>query len=53
MIFSLIHRIPGRARLRSDKPFSMQTAVMLADELELLGRSARQSTYRQRSSALP
>ena len=36
MIFSLIHRIPGRARLRSDKPFSMQTAVMLADELELL-----------------
>ncbi|WP_298068288.1 heavy metal translocating P-type ATPase [uncultured Mailhella sp.] len=36
MRFSLIHRIPGRVRLRAAKPFNVQTAVMLADGLELL-----------------
>lgn len=36
MNFMLIHRIPGRARLRSDAPFGMRTAETLADRLDAL-----------------
>ena len=36
MNFVLVHRIPGRARLRSDAPFGMRTAETLADRLDAL-----------------
>ena len=34
MQFVLVHRIPGRARLRAGQSFGMKTAVKLADSLE-------------------
>lgn len=34
MRFFVIHRLPGRARLRASAPFNVQTAVLLADGLE-------------------
>lgn len=36
MNFVLVHRIPGRARLRSNAPFGMRTAETLADRLDAL-----------------
>ena len=36
MNFVLIHRIPGRARLRSRQSFGRRTATALADALEAL-----------------
>ena len=36
MNFVLVHRIPGRARLRSDASFGMRTAETLADRLDAL-----------------